>query len=243
LKKKDKEFSVLFGVEPAQIKADCILMPMIPKGALSWSGLKSLSKGRLFHAASSENFTLIHTGIGASFAGDAVLYLKDTGCRNLFLFGSCGLVKETKELNIASQVIPFKCFPYESFSEILSGKALRQKACYPDIVLYKNFSRVAESRDVKKVICATLGSLKLEQEMTATFEKSKIEVVDMECSAFFSAADHCGIRAMALFYVSDIIKEKPFYEEPSQDLKSRLSLSIKNSFDLLCEFIEKNQTG
>ena len=240
MKKNDKEFRVLFGIEPSQVKADCVLMPMIPKGALSWFGLKDLSKGRLFHAASSSSLTLIHTGIGAPFAGDVVLYLKKTGCKNLFLFGSCGLVRQTNELKIASQVIPFKCYPYESFSEMLSGKNLSQKACYPDKGLYEKFLRASESYGVKKANCATLGSLKLEREMSDTFEKLKIDVVDMECSAFFSAASHCGIKATALFYVSDVITEKPFYEELSQDLKSGLSLSIKNSVDLLCEFIEKN---
>jgi purine-nucleoside phosphorylase len=66
--------------------------------------------------------------------------------------------------------------------------------------------------------------------------KKNIDVVDMECSAFFSASSYTGLKAMALFYVSDIIKEKPFYKTLKPALKTKLSAAIEKSINLLEAF-------
>jgi len=229
------KFETLFGIKESEIKDTCVLMPILPKSVLSLLGIKSLSKGKIYSSGNAENFTLINTGIGASFAGDAALYLADSGCRNIILFGSCGLVKSSGNMAVGSLVAPIECYAMESFTNML----LRNndfKTFYPDKAVVESF--LNDNKDVQKVSCATLGSLKLEEESLDLFTEKNIHVVDMECSSFFAAGTHKHLKTIALFYVSDIINEKPFYAEFSPDDKLRLLSSIKSGVKSICRFVK-----
>jgi len=229
------KFETLFGIKESKIKNTCVLMPILPKSVLSLFGIKGLSRGKIYSSGNVENFTLINTGIGASFAGDAALYLANAGCRNIILFGSCGLVKSSGNIVVGSLVAPIECYAMESFTNML----LRNndfKTFYPDKALVESF--LNNNKDVQKVSCATLGSLKLEEENMDLFAEKNIQVVDMECSSFFAAGTHKHLKTIALFYVSDIISEKPFYTEFSPDDKSRLLSSIASGVKSICKFVK-----
>jgi len=229
------KFETLFGIKESEVKNTCILMPLLPKGALNNFGIKNLSKGKIYSSGNANNFTLINTGIGASFTGDAALYLGDTNCKNLILFGSCGLVKPSDGLNIGSIATPVECYAMESFTDMLL-KYHTFKTFYPDTGMVESFLNYY--KNAQKVTCATLGSLKLEEEYASLFADKNIQVVDMECSGFFSAATQKNIKAMALFYVLDIINEKSFYNKLSVEDEIRLLSSIKSSAQCLCSFIK-----
>ncbi len=113
-------FENLFGIKPVQIQKNCILTPYLTKNLLESFGINKLLKGCLYASGSTPHFSLIRTGIGAPFVGDAVLYLKETPCQNIFFLGSCGLIQSTKKLNIGSIVSPSSCMGVESFSQILN---------------------------------------------------------------------------------------------------------------------------
>lgn len=228
------KFEALFGITPSRIKKNCILMPCLPRGMLSLLGLNKSARGKLYAAYQGENFTLIHTGIGASFLGDAVLYLKNTPAKNLILFGSCGLIKARKGVTLASLVSPAKAYNLESFSRLLFKK-FKSEISYPDKGLYGkllDFSQLIKQGD-----CATLGSLKLEEENIPFFTAKNIPFVEMECAAFFNAAKYAGKKAAALFYVSDIVKHKPFYKKLSPRDNNAICASLANAASVLCKFI------
>jgi len=228
------KFETLFGLKESEIKNTCVLMPLLPKGSLESLGVKTLSKGRIYSSGNSLSFTLVNTLMGAAFTGDAALYLSQTNCKNLILFGSCGLVKPCKGLDIGSLVTPIECYSMESFSDLLL-KNHNFKAFYPDKALLKSFLKSNE--DIPEVNCATLGSLKLEEDYLGLFSEKNIHVVDMECSSFFSAASQKNLKAMALFYVSDIINEKPFYKPLIDEDRVKLSSSIKEGIYSICSFL------
>jgi len=92
---------------------------------------------------------------------------------------------------------------------------------------------------VKKAACASVGSLKLEEENTDLFKTKGVQVVDMECSAVFSASKHINCRAIAILYVSDILIEKPFYMKLNKKEELMINSSIKNAVRILCDFIKK----
>lgn len=233
------QFEALFGIKASQVKRNCLLLPLLPKGILAELKIRKIRRGKLYGSADAADFTLVHTGMGPALAGDAVLYLKETPCRNIFLFGSCGLVREKEGLSIGSLVSPFRCFASESFTEILWERKITSKLFYPRKGLFEDFLAVARGAGVKKATCATIPSLKLEEDLSVSFVKKGIDVVDMECSAFFSAADFVGLKAVALFYISDIIKNKPFYRQFRPHLKLKLQSSIRNAAGLLCRFIKE----
>lgn len=229
------KFETIFGIKESEIKDTCILMPLVPKGALNNFGVKDLFRGKIYTSGNAENFTLINTGIGASFTGDAVLYLSNTNCKNLILFGSCGLVKSHGGPGLGSLVTPVECYAMESFTNLLF-KNYDFKPFFPDKLLIESF--LNNNKHILRVNCATLGSLKLEEENANFFLEKDIRVVDMECSAFFSAAAHKHLKAMALLYISDIINEKPFYTESLPEDKVKLCCSVKSGIKSLCNFIK-----
>lgn len=234
-----KEFSAIFGIKEPQIKETCILMPLLSKGILDIFRIRDFAHGKLYSSGNSDNFTLIRTGVAPALIGDALLYLKETTCKNVILFGSCGLLVKKQGLFIGSIVTPSQSYAYESFSDLLLNKDTAAKVFFADKDLLNNFLSVKRKFAIKKVICATCASLKLEADLLPLFKKKEIKIVDMESSAFFSAASFAGLRAIALFYITDIIKKQPFYIDLEPDLKLKLSLAIKSSTSLLCNFAKR----
>lgn len=224
-------FESLFGILPANIQENVLLLPFIPKGFLKSLGLEKLSKGRLYASANISGTTVIQTGMGTPLVGDAVLYLKETNCRNIFLLGSCGALRSTEDLNIGTGVLPEKCMAFESFSEFLLEEN-KPKLFYPNSKLMEAFSQFAKNLNLLRVTCATVSSLKLEEDRHDRLLKEGIDVVDMECSAFFSAASYSGLSALAFFFVSDIVKERPFYEELYFTIPEKF---LQCSVDFLCQ--------
>lgn len=228
------KFETLFGIKKSEIKNTCLFLPLLQKGALNAFGVKNMSRGKIYSSGNAKYFTLINTGIGASFTGDAVLYLAGSACKNIILFGSCGLVKPGKNLDIGSLVTPVECHSMESFTGMLL-KNHDAKTFYPDKPLVGSFLK--KNKNIQKVNCATLGSLKLEEENSALFAEKNIQAVDMECSSLFSAASHKHLKAMALFYISDIINEKPFYAKFCREDEIKLLTSIKSGIESICSFL------
>ncbi len=229
------KFETLFGIKESEIKNTCVLMPLLLKSAFNAFGIKNLSRGKIYSSGNAEHFTLINTRIGASFTGDAALYLSNTNCKNIILFGSCGLVKSSDGLDIGSLVTPVECYAMESFTDMLL-KYHTFKAFYPDAILLESFLNY--NKNIQKVNCATLGSLKLEEEYLCLFAEKNIQIVDMECSSLFSVAAHKNLKVMALFYVSDIVNEKPFYTKFCSEDEIKLLSSIESGIKSLCSFIK-----
>jgi uridine phosphorylase len=228
-------FRILFGIEEKEVRSCCVVMPLIAPGILEQCGVGKPACGRLYAAASNSHLTVIAARVGAGFVGDAVLYLKDTGCRTVFLFGSCGLVKQTARLRIGATVVPSSCRAQESFSRTLAGERIPVGTVSPDARLYASFRRFAAGKAVG-VRCLTVSSLKLEEQALPEYLKAGIEAVDMECSAFFAAAAHAGLRSLALFYASDILKVKPFYRAQRAAERYALTSGIRTAADLLIGF-------
>lgn len=234
------QFEALFGIKKSQVKKNCVILPLLMKGALEGFGIRNFSRARLYGAGFNDDFTLIHSGLGVGLTGDAILHLEDTPCRNVVLFGSCGLVREAPDLNIGSLVTPVDCYAQESFSELLKNKSFSKEALHPDSAMLGRFSDNCKGVSVREVTCLTISSLKLEEEMTGLFVKRRIDVVDMECSAFFNAAAFTKIKALALFYASDIILKEPFYLPRTLPQKAAVASAIKNAAGLICELLKKS---
>ena len=200
---------------PDEVKGTSIIMPILPKGILHTLSIKGFKRGVLYGAGNNDSLTLIHTGPAAPFVGDTVLSLKDTPAKNVILFGSCGLVPGMSGLSIGSLVTPTDYFSNESFSDLLATGHITKGSVKPDPKLMAAISSAADI-EITKVSCATLPSLLLEEGMVELFRKERIAALEMEASAFFAAAEKTGLSAAALFYVSDIVHEKPFYSLDAQ---------------------------
>lgn len=210
------KFENLFGINPNEVKKTCVLLPLTPKGLLKILGIEKLTRAGLYASSQTENATVICTGMGAGLVGDALLYLGETPCQNIVLFGSCGAI--SKKLPTGSLVTPKKSLNLESFSDWLFDDNPSPRELFPDKTLSTYLEDFYKDQNIRIVNCATVGSLKLEEERHVWLAKNDIDVVDMECSGLFSASKKCALKALALFYVSDVIKKKPFYLPDSNNL-------------------------
>lgn len=236
-------FQTLFGTEEGKIKTTCVLLPFLHKEILRALGVKKISRGKLYGVGQSKYFTVIHTGMGAPFLGDAVLYLEETGCRNVILFGACGLVEKKEGLKVGSLVSPERCYAGESFSRMLSGSDEEWEAFHPDRELHLMLLKSGTPAGVQEVVDLSVGSIKLQEERLVTLRQSGIEVVDMECAALFAAAAATGLRALALLFVTDIVGEKPYYRKFSAGEKITLLFTIRRAVKMLCRFINEKLKG
>ncbi len=237
------KIEVLFGIKDKQVKKTCVLAPFIFKIASDEFRLGPLHRGKLYTSANNKDFTVIHTGMNAGLTADAALYLESTPCENIILFGSCGLTAERQGLETGSLVSPSISYSFESFSRMLLKPEVELEVSRAHKELLGRFLNFSRTQKVKEVTCCTVSSLKLEEERLDFFTKKAIDVLDMESSALFAACHHVGIKAIALFYISDIVNKVNFYAKKNPVQKLALNSSIKEAARLLCSFIKENLTA
>jgi purine-nucleoside phosphorylase len=176
-------------------------------------GIKGLNRGSIYSAAGNDHLTVIHTHVSAPLTGDAVLYLKETPCEVLFLFGSCGLINNgTDDLSIGSLVTPDESVAMESFSALLNTNLDTDETFLksrPDNDLIKHLNAI-NGNLLPALKCATMGSVLLEKKFHNFFINNKIKLADMESASFFAAANHIKKPAAALFFISDIIGKENY---------------------------------
>lgn len=228
------KFEILFGTKTSSIQKTCVIVPFLPPGFLKILGIGALKKGKLFATANSGAFTVIKAGIGALFVGDTVLYLQETDCQEMIYFGACGLVQETERLTIGSLVSPRECMAFEGFTDVLLRHTDKISTHDPDQVLFQSFLKATSGYQIHPVTGMSIGSLKCEESYQEFFSKKGVDVVDMECSAFFSAARSIKKKAVALLYATDIIGKVSFFEP----LKPKDKLRIDHAIQTACNAIQ-----
>ena len=225
-------FHKLFAVNPKDIKEDVIITPYLNLEYFRKDKKSRIDKGMLFEVLTEKYFSVIKTGIGHSFVGDAVVYLKNTPCKRLHFIGSCGSISG---LEIGDLVSVGKVLAWESFSDILNNKH-NYFSIDTNNALLEKF--LGFNKEIKLVNLATLGSLSLEESILELLKQKEINTVDMEVSAFSSAAKFFKLPNLALLYVTDIIKEKPFFRDLNKQEKEIIKESRRKAISLICQFIE-----
>ena len=229
-------FESIFGVREQEVKKICLLIPFINKDILNYLGINKVNKGWLYSSANTKYFTLIHTKIGTSFVGDAVLWLNNTHCQYLFFLGTCGLVSKRQEFDIGELIFPSSSWGMESFSQMLKGELHLAQKSTPDTMLLKTIKKYLKDSEAHTAVCATLGSLQIEEALIPFFQERHVEIVDMETSAFFNASRHIKRKAAAVLVVSDILKEKPFYEKQDAIYKEYVKISLQKGAAAITAF-------
>ena len=189
----------------------------------------------VFASASTNNITIIKTGMSAGFVGDAVLYLQDTACENILFLGSCGLINTGTNLKIGDLILPTAAYPLESFSAIVTGRLEKPEPVYPDQdfmeLFRKHIGRIAHECPV-----VSFSSLHEEENHLDLFRELKADAIEMETAALFLAARKAGKKALALLFVSDILGKIRFYEKLSPENKESLSRGAEQASKALKEF-------
>jgi purine-nucleoside phosphorylase len=199
------EFQRLFALPSSEIKPLCIITPFLSKEITDELHVPKLSKGVLYSSGTGDKFSLITSHMGAGFVGDAVLHLKNTDCKQIIFFGSCGMIQDNPDLKIGDVIMIDKAYNQDSFIQMLSNNPPTD-IYYPDKNLADKFS------SLNKASCLTVNSLKLEQEYIKHLT-TKIDVIDMETAAVYAAAQHVGMKSIAVLFITDILGKVPYYDQ------------------------------
>jgi purine-nucleoside phosphorylase len=190
-----------------------------------------------------QRLSVINTGLGTLPVGDLVLWLKDM-VRTVMLVGSVGTL--SGELQIGDYFIPDTAIDGEGFTHYHLQNPSQRFLTANQVRLTDNMRSKCGRFTVKRGTVYTIGSLYAEQDtMFLEFLKNQgVSALDMETSAFYTAAQKAGIDALAFHYVSDRPLEKPFYEKLSNEDQLRLNYAVegfpKTVLDVLCAI--KNQS-
>ena len=228
-------FEQLFGRPAAAFRNTIVLTPFLSKGLLESFQIQNWVRGNPFSCGSNDHLTLVHTQIGAPFVGDCTLYLEETAAECLLFWGACGAV--TSELPLGALATPEEVLNCESFSDLLHQKINTDNPARPDAAFLEQFLNFAP--DLKKVRCAAFGSFKLEDQYQEFLKEKDVGVVEMETAAFFHAAEQTGKKAIALLYVTDILKEKHVFAPMSPSQQTVVQLAQSKGVQLIQNFAQQ----
>ena len=212
-------FEKLFGINPDQIRPNCILMPFCSPKWLEPFEVTQKASGLLYTVWQTEHFSLIKTGIGATLAGDAALCLKETPCHRAAFLGTCGLIG-TDPGRIGEWVLPSKVLAWDSFSTLINGSQTPAAALIFDLAPAEQF--LASNKDIplSRGIHGTFPSLVLEENYLDEFKKHAVLTVDLECSAVLAACRSVGISIFSLLVISDLLVHRPFWQVNAEEQKT-----------------------
>ncbi len=223
---KLSDFQLLFGMNESSVQKNCLLLPFLPKGTLEFLAIQKLSRGSLFASANTPHFTIIKTGAGPSFIGDAVMYLKETNCQNIFFLGICGLIDKKINTHIGELFVPTLSYNFDSFTDILNEKLNTLYATKPDPTLFDQFLIINSGLNTLSGKCVSFTSLYHQEKYIPLFTTLNAKVIEMETASFFAAAMKTGKRSLAILLISDFLQEKRFFEPLSEKDKKNLTTGI-----------------
>lgn len=228
-----ENFKNLFGIPANEVQSTCLIVPFLHKGMLEKLNVAQMHRGSPFSAGQGKGFTLIHTMIGATFVGDATLKLADTNCKEIIMIGACGIIQNH---SIGSICLVNKAYNYESFTNLVNESQVEPTATHTDQELYDNFFN-EYSAEATSVDCASFGSILLEEKYRKELIGKNIDVVDLECSAFYSAAKTIKRPALAILYATDIIGETSPFSPLTQENMNTINTAQQKSIDYFLNFI------
>ncbi len=232
----DAAFEFLFGCPKNMIHRSVILTPFGPANRFAGGKGKGIPfKGRLYSGVNVENggnaYTVVKCPIGASPAGDCVLFLGAAGCEKLVYSASCGGLDPS---SIGEVIICRSAFPGGGFSDyyqsgaditkILTGYVPLEASCGILEEAWLKAKTLEEGGDVfRKGDIFSIGSLAAEttENMFHIREEGFIGI-DMELAAVYQSARVSDMAAVGILYVSDLPSKRPFWDELSIQEKQKL---------------------
>jgi purine-nucleoside phosphorylase len=224
----------VFGCEPEAVAPTVVLSPFVPLKAFRRHVQKVVAelappfffKG--FSAVFKERpVTVIHTGVGPSRIGDCLGFLALTPARRVCFAGAVGALNP--EYQLGEFFVPTAAADGEGYSRYCRepfpqlAAAAPVVACPaeadggPDVLL------AAEKLCLHRGLVFTVGSIAFESpENLRTLRELGFDVLEMELSAFYTAAAHHGFAATSLTYVSDLPLTRSLWQEKTAEEREAL---------------------
>lgn len=223
-------FKDFFGIPSCDIKNSCIIcqnydLSLFAEESLNGFFIKTANFGDATIIALKNNF----------LAGDAVLYLKESKCKNIFLFGSCGGCGDVESGDL---LMIEKAYNFESFSKMASFDQKPDHFASSNELLAE-FYKENLYEDLIKTNSACVSSLLLESKYINWFKENEVCAIDMESSIVFSAAKEIGAEAACFMYVADHIETNPLGQKLKEETKEKISLARKRLAKMILDFVNE----
>lgn len=164
---------------------------------------------------SGKRISIIHSGSGDSRVGDAVLALRDSPCRGLIYSGTAGGLCDT--MSAGDILVPPDAIIGEGFSQYYKKHMftcpIRQVSSASSCLIVAAKTFFSGLRQWKRRIhfsrIFTIDSIFAETpKQLAEIEGQGAEAIDMETSAFFTAATQICVPSVAIHYITDFPKKE-----------------------------------
>lgn len=209
--------ALILHCKPSDIRKNVILSPTWSEKHFSRyiAKIETISEGFVYDISyQGKSITYIRSGMGAPFAGDAILALSCTPCENVIFIGSVGGLKES--LVIGDLVLVNRSISGDGFSNYIEKAPLTSSSFLtstrPNIELSILLEEIARSICEEPGITLSKGDIFSIDTIVASFvhldfieREFDCIGIEMETSAVFNAASLVGLKAAALLQLSDVI--------------------------------------
>ncbi|AEF84210.1 phosphorylase family protein [Treponema primitia ZAS-2] len=207
-----------FKCEPGRITETVILAPVWEPTIFSAHTdsiipIVENSIRRLYEiSANGEKITFLRTGPGAPSVAHAVFALSCTPCKNVIFAGSVGGLVDGQD--VGDIVVPEYSVCGEGASRYITEGNLKDSDCfgekyYPNQDIYKNLIAAAKVVTSGNKAALHIGKTFSVDNIFAEFAHLEeilqmgCDSIEMETSLFFKAAEVSGLKAGAVFLISD----------------------------------------
>ncbi len=223
---------LVFHCDLDAIRPDVILMPWWQAEIFSlWADkITPIVGNTLFEMKyEGKSISIVRSGIGASQTGDTVLALGFTACERIIFAGSVGGLRA--DMQIGDLMIPEFSVSGDGFSRYLQTGFPAEdpflERVLPDEALSLAVARSTTPLAREAGVAFHTGPVFSIDTILAQFDKLDYIVeklgcigIEMETAAVFKAACQVGIRAAALFSVSDVpVRDKSLLAGRSEEEK------------------------
>ncbi|PLX38924.1 MAG: hypothetical protein C0608_11630 [Deltaproteobacteria bacterium] len=247
---------VALGCAPEDIAPNVIITPFMPLRAFrrhfDADSIKELSPPFFFDGLTGvrggKRITVIRTGIGPSRVGDCISILSMTPAKNLLFIGAVGSLSDGHQIgdiflpSEAADGEGYTRYLRSSFSELVASAA--RVSCNGGLEGRLEKFLEVEGLNVKRGPVFTIGSITFESnENLETIKDSGFDAIEMELSAFFSAAAHHDLGFAALTYISDLPLRSSLWDEKSDNETKRLKETYRSIPILSMDFFSSSDIG
>ena len=239
-------FKFAFGCLPDVIPERVVLTPVIPpKRFAAGCEARTSFKGKLYSGyildKNGIKFAVITSGIGDRLLADAVLLLGITCVQEILFAGVCG---GFGDCTVGDMIVGESALNGEGFTRyygedfLLSDMLEENKDILPDNIYTRKLLDFVSGEDVKSGRIFTIGSLLAEtDENLEKIQTAGFLGIDMELSAVYQAAKVIEKKITSILVVSDLPKDKPFWEYLPEEDRGVYRKSIDKAVKLAVGFV------
>ena len=179
-----------------------------------------------------QRISVIVPGMGATAAGDAVVFLKYLNCQRIVYAGAAGGFGECE---LGDIIVPTRAVIGEGFSQYYT----KMKESLPNEDLLKIAKKRFSEKKIHYRPIFTIGSIGAQKRnLLLQLEKKGIGCIDIETSAIFTASSHSNISCIAIHYISDLPLKRSLLDFFSTDELRNITRGYKTTINMALELTQ-----